>query len=97
MGDALEATVNPAAGLADFRAHDLVVVVKRCPDERLAALRASGTEILLAGMAAPRNLGETYVKAFDGMYPELASAHGLLLYPFFLRSEERRVGKERRL
>ncbi len=50
----------------------------------IKTLRASGTEILLAGMAAPRNLGETYVKAFDGMYPELASAHGLILYPFFL-------------
>ena len=50
----------------------------------IKSLQASGSEILLAGMAAPRNLGETYVAAFDGMYPELARQYGLLLYPFFL-------------
>jgi acyl-CoA thioesterase-1 len=39
---------------------------------------------LLAGMLAPRNLGADYVAAFDGMYPELADAHQVPLYPFFL-------------
>lgn len=53
-------------------------------DKIITALKAQGTDVLLAGMAAPRNLGETYVAAFDGMYPELATRHGLLLYPFFL-------------
>ena len=38
----------------------------------------------LAGMLAPRNLGEPYTRAFDAIYPELAAKHGLLLYPFFL-------------
>lgn len=42
IGAALGATVAPRAGLADFRAADLTVAVKRVPDERLAALRASG-------------------------------------------------------
>jgi acyl-CoA thioesterase-1 len=39
---------------------------------------------LLAGMLAPRNLGADYVTAFDGMYPDLADAHQVPLYPFFL-------------
>jgi acyl-CoA thioesterase-1 len=38
--------------------------------------------VLLAGMLAPRNLGPDYAKAFDPIYPELAAAHGLILYPF---------------
>lgn len=42
LGQALGATVAPLAGLSDFRAADVTVVVKRVPDERLAALRASG-------------------------------------------------------
>lgn len=47
-------------------------------------LKGSGTEVLLVGMLAPRNLGPNYSSAFDAIYPELASKHALLLYPFFL-------------
>lgn len=50
----------------------------------IATLKAGGTEVLLAGMIAPRNLGEEYARAFDRMYPDLAKTHGLILYPFFL-------------
>lgn len=50
----------------------------------ITALKAGGSEVLLAGMMAPRNLGEGYVRNFDGLYPELAKTHGLILYPFFL-------------
>ena len=35
-------------------------------------------------MLAPRNFGPDYVAAFDPIYPELAAAHGVLFYPFFL-------------
>lgn len=47
-------------------------------------LKESGARILLAGMLAPRNLGEEYGSAFDAIYPDLAKAHDLELYPFFL-------------
>lgn len=47
-------------------------------------LKQSGAKILLAGMLAPRNLGEEYSAAFDSMYPDLAKAHDIDLYPFFL-------------
>jgi acyl-CoA thioesterase I len=50
----------------------------------ITALKADGAEVLLAGMLAPRNLGEEYRRAFDGMYPALAEKHKLILYPFFL-------------
>lgn len=53
-------------------------------DKIIKALKASGSEVLLAGMAAPRNLGAEYANAFDGMYADLARTHDLLLYPFFL-------------
>lgn len=42
LGAACGGAVSAEAGLAEFRAADVIVVVKRAPDERLAALRASG-------------------------------------------------------
>ena len=53
-------------------------------DKIIVELKASGAQVLLAGMLAPRNLGSGYAAQFDAIYPELASKHGLLLYPFFL-------------
>ena len=50
----------------------------------ITTLKAGGTEVLLASMIAPRNLGEEYTRVFDGIYPQLAQKHGLILYPFFL-------------
>ena len=50
----------------------------------VTTLKAGGAEVLLAGMIAPRNLGEDYTRVFNGIYPELAQKHGLILYPFFL-------------
>jgi acyl-CoA thioesterase-1 len=53
-------------------------------EQIIATLKARGIEVLLAGMVAPRNLGEDYMRVFNGMYAELAQKHGLILYPFFL-------------
>lgn len=53
-------------------------------DKIIVELKATGAEVLLAGMLAPRNLGADYSAAFDAIYPELANKHGLILYPFFL-------------
>lgn len=50
----------------------------------LAKLKERNLPVLLVGMQAPRNLGAEYAAAFDGMYPQLAEAHGAALYPFFL-------------
>jgi acyl-CoA thioesterase-1 len=45
---------------------------------------ASGAKLLLLGMVAPANWGDDYQGAFDAIYPSLAKAHNLPLYPFFL-------------
>jgi acyl-CoA thioesterase-1 len=39
---------------------------------------------LLAGMRAAPNLGPEYGRDFSVIYPALAKAHGVALYPFFL-------------
>jgi acyl-CoA thioesterase-1 len=54
----------------------LDAIIRRLKERRIA--------VLLAGMLAPRNLGPDYVNAFDPIYPELAAAHGLILYPFIV-------------
>ncbi|MBI1776024.1 MAG: arylesterase [Proteobacteria bacterium] len=53
-------------------------------DRILSRLGERGVGVLLVGMKAPRNLGEDYVSAFDGIYPKLAAAHKVPLYPFML-------------
>ena len=53
-------------------------------DAILKRLTARRLPVLLAGMRAPPNMGAEYTKAFDAIYPDLAAAHGTILYPFFL-------------
>ena len=53
-------------------------------DAILAELKKRKLPVLLAGMMAPRNLGQDYDKAFDAIFPRLAQKHGVLFYPFFL-------------
>lgn len=47
-------------------------------------IQKSGAAVLLAGMRSPANWGAEYQQQFDRIYPELAKAHGVALYPFFL-------------
>jgi len=47
-------------------------------------LKQRNIRVLLCGMLAPRNLGADYGRAFDAIFPELAAAEGVPLYPFFL-------------
>jgi acyl-CoA thioesterase-1 len=53
-------------------------------DAILTTLAEHHVKVLLAGMAAPRNMGADYVAAFDSIYPRLAARHHVPLYPFFL-------------
>ena len=53
-------------------------------DQLLTKLKARKVGVLFTGMKAPRNLGPEYVAAFDAIYPDLAKAHDVLFYPFFL-------------
>ncbi len=59
-------------------------ITRRNLDDMITRLKARGITVLLAGMRAAPNLGPDYQQAFDAIYPDLAQAHGLVLYPFFL-------------
>ena len=53
--------------------------------ERMIGLATqAGARVLLIGMRMPPNYGPQYTREFDGLYAELARAHGLALVPFFL-------------
>ena len=58
--------------------------VRRNLDQMIAKVQASGAKLLLLGMLAPPNWGKEYQQDFDRIYPDLAQAHGVPLYPFFL-------------
>jgi len=59
-------------------------VTRRALSAILAKLKERGHTVLLAGMLAPRNLGDRYAAEFDRIYPELAARFSVPLYPFFL-------------
>jgi len=53
-------------------------------DKILEKLAERNIAALLAGMLAPRNMGEDYVTAFEAVYPALAEKHDVVYLPFFL-------------
>ena len=53
-------------------------------DKMIQKIEASGAKVLLLCMLAPPNWGEEYERAFDRIFPELAGAHNVPLYSFFL-------------
>jgi acyl-CoA thioesterase-1 len=59
-------------------------LTKNALDAILNKLDERHISVLLAGMEAPRNMGADYVRAFDAIYPALASTHRVVFYPFFL-------------
>jgi acyl-CoA thioesterase-1 len=59
-------------------------VTRGALDQIMRRLKERRIEVLLAGMLAPRNLGNNFARDFDSIYPELAEKYGALLYPFFL-------------
>ena len=61
--------------------------------EILTRLQARGIVVLLCGMVAPPNYGTDYSARFNAIYPDLAKALSVPLYPFFLEG----VAKDARL
>jgi acyl-CoA thioesterase-1 len=59
-------------------------IVRANLDAMLTKIQASGAKVLLAGMLPLANWGEEYQEQFKRIYPELAQAHRVTLYPFFL-------------
>jgi acyl-CoA thioesterase I len=54
-------------------------------EQILTRLKARNIAVLLCGMLAPPNYGAEYSAQFDAIYPDLAKALGVPLYPFFLQ------------
>ncbi len=54
-------------------------------DRIMARLQAEGIPVLLAGMMAPRNLGQDYAEEFDGVFPRLVETYDPVYFPFFLQ------------
>lgn len=59
-------------------------VTRKALDTIVTRLKARGIPVMLGGMRASPNLGPDYVARFDAIYPDLAKAYDLVLYPFFL-------------
>jgi acyl-CoA thioesterase-1 len=59
-------------------------VTRESLDAIVRRLKERRIEVLLCGMLAPPNLGPDYARVFNPIYPEIASAHRVLFYPFFL-------------
>jgi acyl-CoA thioesterase I len=53
-------------------------------EDILKRLKARNISVMLCGMYAPPNLGADYGARFNSIYPDLAKAFDVPLYPFFL-------------
>jgi acyl-CoA thioesterase-1 len=87
----LDWSVPPGADLVivEFGANDMFrgldpTITRRALDEIITKLQARGAFVLLAGMRSVSNLGDGYRGEFEAIYPELAQARQVPLYPFFL-------------
>jgi acyl-CoA thioesterase I len=59
-------------------------VTRAALEDIIKRLQARKIAVMLVGMLAPRNYGAEYAAKFDPIYPDLAKAYELPLYPFFL-------------
>jgi acyl-CoA thioesterase-1 len=78
-----------AAVILELGANDALrgvdpAVTRKALEAMILRLKERKIPVLLAGMRAPRNLGGEYAAAFDSIYPDLAKAHDLIFFPFFL-------------
>lgn len=59
-------------------------VTRAALEQILTKLKARNIAVLLCGMLAPPNYGADYTAQFNAIYPDLAKAFAVPLYPFFL-------------
>jgi len=59
-------------------------VTKAALDAMLRRLKERHIEVLLTGMHAPPDKGPDYARAFDAIYPPLASSYSYVWYPYLL-------------
>lgn len=83
VGDGVDAVILELGANDALRGID-PAVTRRNIDEILTRLKARGIAVLLTGMLAPPNMGPQFAAAFNPIFPELATKHGVLFDPFFL-------------
>jgi acyl-CoA thioesterase I len=59
-------------------------ITRRALTDIVRRLKARGIAVMLCGMLAPPNFGSDYAARFNTIYPDLAKAFDVPLYPFFL-------------
>jgi acyl-CoA thioesterase-1 len=59
-------------------------ITRAALEEIIKRLQSRKIAVMLAGMVAPPNYGAEYAAKFDSIYPDLAKAYAVPLYPFFL-------------
>lgn len=50
----------------------------------IETFQSKGAVVVLAGMVASNNWGQTYREEFDSIYPDLATKYGVTMVPFFM-------------
>ncbi len=83
LADRIDAVILELGSNDALRGIDPAITRKNL-DSILKILSDRNVPVLLAGMYAPRNLGVEYTESFDRIYPELATIHDTVYYPFFL-------------
>jgi acyl-CoA thioesterase-1 len=83
------AVLKPVVVIVEFGGNDglrgLPISTTRSNlDQIILELKASGTEVLLAGMTLPPNYGADYISGFQHVYTDLAAKHKVALIPFLL-------------
>ncbi|WP_407177908.1 arylesterase [Bradyrhizobium sp. STM 3562] len=59
-------------------------ITREALSDIVSRLKKRGIAVMLCGMLAPPNYGSDYAARFDAIYPDLAKAFDVPLYPFFL-------------
>ncbi len=80
---------NPDLVLVEFGANDMLDrvdprVTYRYLDAIIRICKARGARVVLAGMLSLPKHGPNYIVGFNNIYPTLAHAHRVPLYPFML-------------
>lgn len=83
------AKVKPDLVILELGANDMLrgqspAAAKANLDAIIKDFKRRGIRVMLAGMQAQPNLGPAYVRDFNALYPAIASANKVTLYPFFM-------------
>lgn len=90
--DRLDWSVPPGtqAVIVELGANDALrgidpAVTRAALTDIVKQLKARGVAVMLCGMVAPPNYGADFAAHFNSIYPDLAKAYDVPLYPFFLQ------------